>query len=487
MQIDPPNSSQPPIMPYEPANQRHIDWGQLLFRVLVCIVLIPMGTALIVSAFQPPMDFRVIAFGAGMILIAAAFLWLSITQARETNALARNVPEAQCEIKIQTEPQAPLDPVTTPPWLHTEAFPLRPASDDYGYMAWKKMKPCTRQELFTHCSRDEVPPVHLVWTPENPRLVPPAEVPFLSEAVKARTKHACRTQIITGTLNGFSFGILPLIAMNAQGAVRRFVILNFLLLGVLPVSSAVIHLRKLKTLTSEQIAKERTLRQYEVWVATRKINLTWVLAGCILAIFIAQLCVGLPNSVENAGLVKAMVWKGQAWRLLTGPMLHGGGFHLLFNIVALFSLGRLTEVLADRAYLATVFLASMLAGSFFSLFLLPHTTSVGASGGLMGLIGFFAIVGHRRKEILPPGFLRSIAISVLLVTAMGIVAYDIIDNAAHLGGFLSGLLLGFLMIRPQGNLPLTPTPATRRLGTICTTILIAMTGATLYTVLHKSI
>jgi membrane associated rhomboid family serine protease len=95
-----------------------------------------------------------------------------------------------------------------------------------------------------------------------------------------------------------------------------------------------------------------------------------------------------------------------------------------------------------------VFLFSALCASAFSLYLTP-TTSVGASGGIMGLIGFLAVIGLRRRHVVPRGFLRSIALSIAFTAATGLVAYHFIDNAAHLGGLVGGLMLGAVYVQSQ--------------------------------------
>jgi membrane associated rhomboid family serine protease len=80
---------------------------------------------------------------------------------------------------------------------------------------------------------------------------------------------------------------------------------------------------------------------------------------------------------------------------------------------------------------------------------MPLATSIGASGGVMGLIGYLAIYGYRRKEQLPPDFLKSMLINVGFIAAFGVIAYQIVDNFAHLGGFVVGAIYGFLQIPPD--------------------------------------
>jgi membrane associated rhomboid family serine protease len=161
---------------------------------------------------------------------------------------------------------------------------------------------------------------------------------------------------------------------------------------------------------------------------------------------VLQFLGGLCPSVEQAALVKAKVWS-EPWRLWSCAWLHGHVFHLLCNVTALLWLGRLVEALGHRSLLATVLFLSILSGSAFSCLLYPSTPSVGISGGLMGLIGFLIILGLRRRGSLPRDFVRSLLRSTLLVALFGLIASDMIDNGAHLGGLLAGLLLGHVLLR----------------------------------------
>jgi membrane associated rhomboid family serine protease len=182
---------------------------------------------------------------------------------------------------------------------------------------------------------------------------------------------------------------------------------------------------------------------------------SYLLVGCLIVVTLFQLKIeGFDNyldfgaeSVKIAGLVKPLVWEGEWWRLLTYAALHGiFPLHLYFNAQALYGFGSLIEFLSNRAHLAIVFLLSIIGGGLLSLFFMPEVQSIGASGGIMGLIGYMAIYGYRRKRQLPPDFLRSMLVNIGFIAAFGIIAYQIVDNFGHLGGFLTGAVYGFLQI-----------------------------------------
>ena len=88
--------------------------------------------------------------------------------------------------------------------------------------------------------------------------------------------------------------------------------------------------------------------------------------------------------------------------------------------------------------------------------LMPDTASVGASGGILGLVGFLLVVGVRHRGSLPADFAKSIIRSVLFMAALGFLAKDYIDNAAHAGGFLVGCVIALPLsgnVRELGRYP----------------------------------
>lgn len=248
----------------------------------------------------------------------------------------------------------------------------------------------------------------------------------------------------------------------------------FFILGLFAIAGGVWGLREAKRMTIQDFIPTPEAIAFAQEAEDASPYFSYILAACIVAVFVTQSFTdlsesttdGLPASIQTAGLVKQLVWgNGEFWRIMTGAALHGGFLHIYFNGQALYGFGSLIEYLSNRAHLAIVFVLAIIGGGFFSLFFMPETTSVGASGGIMGLIGYLAIYGYRRKRQLPPDFLKNMLINVGFIAAFGLVAYQIIDNFAHLGGFLVGAIYGFLQIpKDLGVNPRRVSAVTEALG-----------------------
>lgn len=143
------------------------------------------------------------------------------------------------------------------------------------------------------------------------------------------------------------------------------------------------------------------------------------------------------------------VLRGESWRFFTSMLGHGGVIHLGFNLMALHTVGPLTEQLfsRNRTVLLFVFagIFSMVSSFVVNVLLLNNAffVSVGASGAISALIGA-NWAGTRR--IGPRG--RDLSRLMLRYTAFialfGLVM-PAVDNAAHAGGWLAGALLGYLL------------------------------------------
>ncbi|MBI4220672.1 MAG: rhomboid family intramembrane serine protease [Chloroflexi bacterium] len=155
---------------------------------------------------------------------------------------------------------------------------------------------------------------------------------------------------------------------------------------------------------------------------------------------------------------------GEYWRLLTAVFIHIGVLHLLTNTIGLLIFGGMVE----RAYGHMSFLAIYLfAGVFGNIasYAAGPTVSAGASGAVFGVVGAFAAYLAVNRRILGDLARRSLW-GVVIIVGMNVVfglSVGGVDNWAHLGGLISGALLGFALApRLRFEAPAAPygTPAT---------------------------
>lgn len=378
------------------------------------------------------------------------------------------------------------------PWDAPDLFPPRPETGEYGWRWRGKSRACTRDELVARCRAGAV---DLVWTPEAPRMVPPAEVPWLLEPLRQRARTDLRFNLrLDAAMLLLGIAYLYYLWQRDAGTHPLYLAV-FLLFAIVPAAQdlwAAARLRRSFGYLAEQAAALR----YGVWLGARRIVASYFVAAALVAVWAAQVVVAAQESllrvnpypsIRAAGLVKPLVRAGEWWRVLTAELLHGHWLHVGMNLLALLAIGRLLEVHASPAHLPIVFLFSAVSASVASLYLQPGTTSVGASGAIMGMIGFLAVLGYRRRQVLPRGFLKSISLSIALTAAAGLVAHQHIDNAAHLGGLLGGALLGLVYVggrRGGDEYRLTPSRSSRVAGGLAGVILAAVTFWTIWLILR---
>ncbi len=146
-----------------------------------------------------------------------------------------------------------------------------------------------------------------------------------------------------------------------------------------------------------------------------------------------------------------LAFSGQWWRVITNVFVHIGIFHLLVNMWALWSLGALAERLYGRWLYLYIYLFCGVAGSIASLAWHPTVTGAGASGAIFGLAGALIVTFRWGNLPIPSSIIRPI-LSTLIVFTVANVLFGLwtqfVDNAAHLGGLTSGLLVGAMVIQP---------------------------------------
>jgi membrane associated rhomboid family serine protease len=213
---------------------------------------------------------------------------------------------------------------------------------------------------------------------------------------------------------------------------------------------------------------------------------TYIILGGIAAVFLAQILfgdvlrstsiiVGDDRSGFAAGFVKPyFVQYHQYWRILTGAAVHGGFIHVVMNGYAFFLFGRLIEMLSNRAHLAIVFLLSCIGGGLLSLFFLPDSISVGASGGIVGMLGYMTVYAFRRRRFISPEFRRAMLYNIGSVLVFGLILFSVVDNYGHIGGLITGAVYGLIQI-PSNEYtdPRVASPVTKAFGVAALGIWIA--------------
>ncbi len=139
----------------------------------------------------------------------------------------------------------------------------------------------------------------------------------------------------------------------------------------------------------------------------------------------------------------------QPWRLLTAVFLHGSILHIAFNMWVLMDIGPVVEEMYGSARYLFIFVVTGIGGYVLSGFI--GNFSMGASGALLGLIGvLLAITMGRRSASMQ--MLRSNLIRWLIYIAILGFVFHFVDNWAHAGGFVTGFIMGKLMVsRPPAS------------------------------------
>ncbi len=191
------------------------------------------------------------------------------------------------------------------------------------------------------------------------------------------------------------------------------------------------------------------------------IGLTQIIFGINAAVFLGMALASstfmdfpVRELIVWGANVGALTLSGEWWRLLTNVFVHGGLIHIAFNMWCLWNLGQLCESLYGRWTYAAIYLICGLGASLASAAWHPYVPSVGASGAIFGLAGAL-ITALKLGEFSVPrsalsGTLRSLGAFVVYNLIFGFVLPGV-DNTAHIGGLITGLIVGALiaLIAPQ--------------------------------------
>jgi rhomboid protease GluP len=182
-------------------------------------------------------------------------------------------------------------------------------------------------------------------------------------------------------------------------------------------------------------------------------TVTYTIIGINVLIFAAMIMSGVhafeplvADIAKWGGNYKPYTLSGDWWRLIISTFVHIGIIHIAFNMYALYMVGIYLEPMLGKsryivAYLCTGVLASLASTWWHG----SEMVSAGASGAIFGLYG--VLLALLTTKLIPTtmrkGLLQSMGIFVVYNLIYG-ARSEATDNAAHLGGLLSGFVIGYL-------------------------------------------
>ena len=132
---------------------------------------------------------------------------------------------------------------------------------------------------------------------------------------------------------------------------------------------------------------------------------------------------------------------GAYWQLLTSMFTHVQLMHIGFNMLALWFLGPQLEAAVGRARFLTLYLLSGMVGSVFVYWLSPeHSSTVGASGAIFGLMGALLVIAIKVKADY-----SQILLWLGLNVAITVFGRGLISWQGHLGGLIGGVLIALVL------------------------------------------
>ncbi len=134
---------------------------------------------------------------------------------------------------------------------------------------------------------------------------------------------------------------------------------------------------------------------------------------------------------------------GEYYRIFTGMFLHGSIMHLVLNMYALYVIGSQIESFMGKTKFIIIYLFSGFLGNLLSITLGDYA-SVGASGAIFGLLGALLYFGYHYRVYLG-NVLKSQIIPIILLNLLIGFIVPSIDNIAHIGGLIGGILISIAL------------------------------------------
>ena len=189
---------------------------------------------------------------------------------------------------------------------------------------------------------------------------------------------------------------------------------------------------------------------FSIFIPVKGYFVTPIILNLNILVFVVMILTGVDIMVPDTDSLIAwganfrpITLAGEWWRLLTSCFLHIGIIHLLMNLYALMYIGIQLEPHLGKTRFLAAYLLTGIAGSANSLYWHELTVSAGASGAIFGMYGVFL-------AMLTTNLIEKSARQAMLTSIAIFVGYNLvngvrggIDNAAHIGGLISGIVIGY--------------------------------------------
>lgn len=187
-----------------------------------------------------------------------------------------------------------------------------------------------------------------------------------------------------------------------------------------------------------------------------KILTLFIIAINIIMFLITQFEIYSTGKAANEILVSLgakynpLIENGEVWRFLTCAFLHSGIIHIGCNMYSLYIIGpQINQIYGAKKYFV-IYIVSCVTSSLLSYLMSPYSISVGASGGIFGLMGAlvaFAIIERHKIE---KRYLSSLLQIIIINLFIGLSIQNI-DNFGHIGGLFGGFIIGYIIYKTSKN------------------------------------
>ncbi|MBI3589909.1 MAG: rhomboid family intramembrane serine protease [Candidatus Melainabacteria bacterium] len=188
---------------------------------------------------------------------------------------------------------------------------------------------------------------------------------------------------------------------------------------------------------------------YDPRLPKYKTYLTKIIIYLILFMYLAELYFNAIYS-DKAIILLGAKWNegitnGQYWRFITPTFLHGNLIHLFLNLFAVHIFGTELESIYGSIRFSAVFLLTSW-GAILASYTFSSGIAIGASGTVFGIIGCLVVFYFKQRKKVSGAIMRfkSMYTLVIINLVFGFLIPKI-DNFAHLGGLITGIIIGWFL------------------------------------------